>query len=200
MPQPSAPFNPVTVVGPDGNYQGVDSLGHADIIAHAHSEGGHISFERDISLTQDFVLIDISDTTNYPHSNTGWVHLANMIINIDATADADYTLDLGFLEDIDGTNADFHSVYRVSGTKKAGVNHDISIVQNPEAPKLEKTRFLGKVTSDVTAFNTGTNLATTRDPSTADTPPGQGDMVLRATRVAGSLSLTVLVGYHTHNV
>lgn len=181
-----------------GQTQGVDSLGHADVVSHAHAEGGHVLFKKTFSATEDVILIDISDTTNYPHDNTVWLHTANMVLNIDADNAADYVIQIGFLENVDATNGDFHEVFTIGGTKQTGNSHDMSITQNPEAPKLKSEGFLGPVELNQTAFQTDVNLASTLDPATTDTPSGDGDMVMRVTRNAGSFTVSLMVGYHSH--
>lgn len=182
-----------------GTTQSVDSLGHADVVAHAHAEGGHVLFKKTFSASEDVIIIDISDTTNFPHSNTLWLHTANMVLNIDADNTADYVLTIGFLENVDATNGDFHEVFEIGGTKQTGSSHDISITQNPEAPKLKSGGFTGPVALNDTGFQTDVNLATTIDPNTADTPSGSGDMVMRVVRNAGSFTVNLMVGYHSHS-
>jgi len=131
-----------------------DGAGHIDVVTHAHAEGGHVHFKKSISVTADFIIIDLSDTTNYPHDNTSWVHTSNMIMGIDASSDADYLVQLGFLENVDGTNGDFHGIFDVSGSRKTGVNKDIHITQAPEAPKMRSESILGPSMDDQTAFQT----------------------------------------------
>ena len=182
-----------------GDTQGVDTLGHADVVAHAHAEGGHILFKKSFTASEDVILIDISDTTNYPHSNTLWLHTANLVLNVDASNTADYVLEIGFLENVDGTNGDFHEVLSISGTRAAGNSINLDISQNPEAPKLKSGGFLGPITLNDTAFQTDVNLRSTLDPTGATaTPSGDGDMVMRVTRTAGDFTVSLLVGYHSH--
>jgi hypothetical protein len=181
-----------------GKVMGVDGLGHAGIVPHAHENGGHILFEKLISATADFILIDISDTASYPHDSTNWLHTANIVLEVDATADADYDIQLGFLENVNATDGDFHEIFEVDGSRQAGNDHSIQIAQAPEAPKLRSESFLGPVMLNQIAFQTDVNLISTKDPSTADTPSGNGDMAMRITVSAGSFKLGVLVGYHSH--
>lgn len=45
---------------------------------------------------------------------------------------------------------------------------------------------------------TDVNLASTRDPATADTSSGERDMVMRVIHTAGTYTVTLMVGYHSH--
>lgn len=172
--------------------------GHLDIVPHGHPEGGNILFKKDFSASEDLILIDLSDTTNYPHDNTSWLHTHNMVMSIQGSTSADYTIQIGFLESVDGTDGDFHEIFTVDGSKKAGNSAFIDISQAPEAPRLTSSRFTGPVELNQTAFQTDVNLASTLDPATADTPSGSGDMVMRVTRNAGSFSVNLMIGYHSH--
>ena len=192
-PLPCAVTDPTT-----GVQQSVDSLGHADVVAHAHAEGGHALFEKDISATADFIFIDISDTTNYPHDNTSWIHFGNLIIDVDASNLADYEIHLGFLSNVDATNGDFTHIYGWSGTKSAGNNIREVIATHPESVKARPSSNIGKQDLNDTAFQTDVNLASTKDPATADTPSGDGDIALRVTMNAGSINLKLGVVYHSH--
>jgi len=189
---------PIQLYGSGGALVEVDANGHIGVVAHTHDEGGHIHFKRAIAATQDFILIDLSDTTTYPHANTGWIHTSNMVLGIDASSDANYLVQIGFLENVDGTNGDFHGIFDVSGSKKTGVNQNVSITQAPEAPQMRSSGLLGPVMADQTGFQTDVNLASTADPATVDTPSGNGDVAVRVTITAGDINLSILMGYHTH--
>ena len=177
----------------------INSEGNLSVVTNGRPDNGYSVFSSDVSTTTDFIVIDISDTTNYPHVSTSYIHTENMFFNVDATSDADYTIDLGWLENVDGTNGDFYSVYSFGGTKKTGNSASISINHAPNSPRLISTKVLvsNKSLND-TAFQTDVNLGSTIAPGTANVPSGSGDMVVRVTINAGSIGLTIGIGYHTH--
>jgi len=51
---------------------------------------------------------------------------------------------------------------------------------------------------DQTAFQTDVNLGSTADPTTVDTPSGENDLAVRVTMAAGTIELSIILGYHTH--
>jgi hypothetical protein len=177
----------------------VDSDGHLDVTPHAHPDGGHVLFKKTFSATEDVIVIDISDTTNYPHDNTGYLHTGNIVLGVDASANADYVIQLGFLADVDATDGDFHEIFNIDGSRKAGNSHFISVGRSPEAPYLYPSKFTGPIESNQTAFQTDVNLRSTLDPTgTAATPSGTGDMAMRVTHTAGTYTVSLMIGYHSH--
>jgi hypothetical protein len=187
------------LVDSTGSAISTNSEGRIDVVTHAHPNHGHAGFESDIAATADFILIDLSDTTNYPHTLTSYIHLENIFVIVDATADADYTVQIGWVENVDATNGDFYEIYHFGGTKKLGNSFVFDINHAPNAPSLISTNSVGTNTSaNDTAFQTDVSLGSTLAPGTTNTPSGDGDMVMRVTMNAGTIGLTVGVGYHTH--
>jgi len=168
-------------------------------VAHAHPESGHALFRKTFIATEDVILIDVSDTTSYPHDFTTWVHTGNVKIDIAGSADADYVVKLGFLENVDATNGDFYEIFEVDGSRKAGNSHSIVVSASPESPRLRASSFVGPISLNDTAFQTDVNLRSTLDPTgTVATPSGSGDMVMRVTHTDGAYTVSMLVGYHSH--
>lgn len=185
-----------------GVTQGVDPLGHADVIRHAHEEGGMINFTSPaLAASQDFILVDISDTTNYPHANTDWLHIAWINVGIDSDNSGDYIIEFGFLENVDGTNGDFYPIGSVQGSKSIGNSASGFWAMLPEGPKCKAESVTASTTVlNDTAFNTATSLATTLSPGAIATPSGERDLVMRVTRNAGSFVVTAQVYYHSHSL
>lgn len=177
----------------------VDVNNHLDVVPHGHPEGGHVLFKKTFSATEDVIVIDVSDTTNYPHAYTSWIHTSNMLLEIDASSDAEYVIKIGFLENVDGTDGDFHEIFEIDGSRKAGNSHFLEINQAPESPQLRSAKFTGPVVLNDTAFQTDVNLRSTLDPTgAAATPSGSGDMVMRVTHTAGTYTVECMIGYHSH--
>ena len=186
----------------DGVYRDVvvDRFGHLAITPHAHPEGGHILFKKTFSASEDVILIDLSDTTNYPHDYAAWIHTSNIIMSIDASALAEYVIQLGFLDNVDDTNGDFHEVFSIDGSKKAGNSHFVTISTSPESPRFLSSKFVGPVEVDQTSFQTDVNLRSTLDPTgAAATSSGNGDMAMRVTHTAGTYAVSIAIGYHSHS-
>jgi hypothetical protein len=189
----------VLITGSDGTIAEVNSEGRLDVVEHAHVSNGFIHFEKDMSASEDLILIDISDTTNYPHIDTSYIHLENIRIHTDSSASADYTLEIGFLDDVDADNGNFYSLIDVDGTKTTGQRKEIFLNLYPNGPRCQTSSIATSEKSlNDTAFQTDVNLASTLDPGTTDTPSGDGDFVLRVTVNAGTVIVGVELSYHTH--
>lgn len=178
----------------------INSDGYADVTQHAHPDNGWVHFHSgDITASQDFILVDISDTTNYPHTLTTYCHLEWLRLEVDSSNTGDYTVEVGFLNNVDGTDGDFYSISNVNGSKQAGNTKEVSYPFYPNGPRCTIGSTVSSDSSlNDTAFQTDVNLASTVDPSTADVPSGTGDLVLRVTRNAGTIVVAVDISYHTH--
>jgi hypothetical protein len=178
----------------------VNSEGRADVVQHSHPNNGNIHFQLDgVAASVDYILVDISDTTNYPHDQTGYVHIENLLLQVDSDVNGDYTIEIGYVDNVDATNGDFHAMYVLSGTKKVGNTQYVYFDGYPNAARFKAGFSLSTENSlNDTAFQTDVNLGSTLDPTTADTPSGDGDMVMRITRTAGTINISVNFAYHTH--
>lgn len=183
----------------------IDSNGHLDVVQHAHPDT--VLVHADIAVTGgtdiDLILIDLSDTSGFKHSNTGYVHIETIGINIDADTNAAWICRLGFLENVDATDGDFYEVTHIEGTKSTGQNIDFIRTLNPSGARMSSSYV---TTSDIDAndvtFQTDVNLPSAIDPTTSDTPSGSGDVVLRIDAGAGgantNFTVNIAVAYHTH--
>ena len=188
------------LVGSNGNEATSDSNGRLNIVQHAHIDSSNLHFHiANISVSQDYILIDTSDTTNYPHYYTDYIHLESCSMQIDSDVNGDYIIEIGFLENVDNTNGDFIPIYSLSGTKKTGNTQYVAFNGYPNAPRCKSAFFVSSDKSlDDTAFQTDVNLASTLDVSSANVPSGSGDIALRITRIAGSFNAIIDISYHSH--
>ncbi|GAI22082.1 unnamed protein product, partial [marine sediment metagenome] len=172
--------------------------GYQDVSIHGSHDGDSISFEEDdIDVTTGYVLIDLSDTTNYPHSGTERVGVDWIVVTGLADTSAVGYFDIGFITRIDGVNSDWYSIFHDHFDKKEE-RFEIMLNLVPQSVECNPTKHLSgggmKFVNDAT-FNTG---GTVKGTYSDTTPPAVGDLVLKVTRSAGQTDLAVAVGYHTH--
>jgi len=165
----------------------------------SHIVPGHVDIEVvhidiDIALTEDFMVIDLSDTTAWPHTTTGHIDIAYIIINVNPDTSYSGDIELGFLSDVDATNGDFNPVMEIHMDKK---QDSIQTFMNFGAfeMSLEKAHWYGTTTANDTAFQTDVALT---GPAGATHNSGSGDLVLRVTRTAGTVAAGITIGYRTH--
>lgn len=160
--------------------------GHVDI------EVVHIDV--DVSAAQDFMLIDLSDSTAWPHSATGHIDIAYILINVNPTGTFLGDIEMGFLTNVDGTDGDFNPVFEIHMDKK---QDSITQFMNFGAFELslESAHWYGPITANDTAFQTDVALT---GPAGATHNSGSGDFVMRIEVGASSAAVGVTIGYRTH--
>jgi hypothetical protein len=176
-----------------------DKFGRIEVSQHSHFDQSTLHFDFLVTTSINFTLIDISNIDNYPHIHKGYIHLEWMRIQVDAAAAANYELEFGFLENVDDVNSDLYIFDHIKGSQQTGKDKEIFLNFAPNGGRL---RSQSHVTHDVrlndTTFRSNLNQRTTLDPSTADTPSGNGDIVLLNTVTGGQYDLVVNIGYHSH--
>lgn len=181
----------------------VNTQGRGDVVQHAHPNEVGFHMHTTVSGSANFVLVDLSDTTNFKHASGDFIHLEQLFVGIDTDNTGDYLLEFGFVEDVNAANADFYSVYAISGNKTVGQNKNLNFNPYPNGPKLSSLYYTsGNVSLDTTGFQNDTGLRSTLYPSEAAVNPGSGDFVLRATVSAGVVNVSITGSYHvdTHGV
>lgn len=190
----------VKIVDGDGTIVAVENQA-LTTVAHAHPDSGNFHFEVDLSAgTTRYIMIDLSDTTLWPHDNTTLIHIDWIDIHIDSDNTGDYVISQIFLDNVDATDGDAYTFHKSSGDKTAGNNIDEEMQLAPDGWILLPERLATSVTSlNDTNYQTDVNMATLLDPATVDTPPGSGDYILEAVVNAGNIRIVVSGGYHTHS-
>ena len=167
----------------------------------AHMIPGHVDIEivhldiDDISAAQDFMLIDLSDTTNWPHSNTGHIDIAYLIINVNPTSTFVGDIELGFLSSVDAENGDFNGVLEIHMDKK---QDSITLFMNYGAfeVSLESAHWFGPITANDAIWQTsGADIV---GPDGNAFPSGAGDFVMLVTATTSDVAVGLTVGYRTH--
>ena len=141
-----------------------------------------------------FMIVDISDNTNWPHTETGHIHLEWIIVEADPDTAFLGEIKLGFLSAVDATNGDFNQFLDIDMAKQSNLivetldfgSHGIDLV--PEY-------WFGPTIANSTLFQTDVNLY---GPDAATSyPSGDGDLILLVERSAGTVSVSISIGYET---
>lgn len=168
--------------------EGVTSI--ATVPGKADVEVVHIDV--DVDTTTAFMIVDLSDTTNWPHTKTGHLDIAHFLINIDPATNFAGDIELGFLTDVNATNGDFHGIMEFHLDKKTepftfGLNFGAFGMD------LELDHWFGPTTSNSTLFQTDVNLA--GPDGNASFPSGAGDLVMIVTVSATTVAVGLTIGY-----
>ena len=141
-----------------------------------------------------FMLIDLSDTTNWPHTETGHIHVSYIILMVSPDASFLGDVRFGVLSSVDATNGDFHDFLNYDFSKKSDMQA-ASVIFGSNGLHLEGANYFGPVATDSTLFQTDVNLA--GPDGTTAYPSGDGDLVMKIGRTAGTVSVSVTIGYET---
>lgn len=146
-----------------------------------------------LAATTPFILVDLSDTTNWPHSDTDHILIDYLILETDPSTTFQGNLALGFLTAVDGTDGDFNQILEINMDQKAD-----SLVETINfgafGLHLQLDHWFGPTTANDTTWNTGASIL---GPDGNTFPAGTGDLVCLVTRTAGNLSYGITLGYST---
>lgn len=179
-------FNPLHAIPSDGEFEYKASIASVNL---------HIE---NLGAAQDYVLVDLSDTTNFPHATgTGTVYITALHININPDTSFAGDVHLGFLDDVDADNGDFHPLLSWHLDRQAAeIDAFIDKVLNPY--RCSPTNHLtSAISADDTGFQTDVALGSPLDNVAAfTTQPGSGDVALQVTRTAGNIDIDITLQYY----
>ena len=175
------------------NYEGEKAL--RTVIGYQKTYIVHLEADNQ-SGTVGYMLIDLSDTVNWPHEDTAHIILKQIVVQSNQTTSPAFLgyIRFGFLSAVDGTNGDFNRIGSLTGdrgTPLGGGNFDFSVV----GMGLELDEWFGPTTANDTTWQTDVNLLGP-DGSVAY-PSGNGDFVCKLVSTAGAISFGITVVYTT---
>ena len=153
----------------------------------------HLDAE-DISATAGFMLVDLSDTTNWPHTATGHIDILFFIVATDPSSNFAGDIEVGVLSSVDATDGDLHEVFELHLEKQSD-SAALAFNYGAFGTALETAHFFGPITANDTTWQTDVDL---QGPSGATSfPSGAGDLVMKIVQTAGDISVSITVGYRT---
>lgn len=147
-----------------------------------------------ISAQTAFMLIDLSDTTNWKHTETGHINIEYISIQIDPDAAYLGSAEIGFLSSVDATNGDFNEVIDIDMAKKSDILVE-TLNFGSHGLDCEEDHHFGLVIADSTLFQIDVNLE--GPDGNTSYPAGNGDLCLVVERSAGSVDVSITIGYET---
>ena len=147
-----------------------------------------------IATTTAFMLVDLSDTTNWPHTNTDHIVIDYIILEAEPTTSFRGTIELGYLLNVDATNGDFVEVNGFDFTQKSDVLLE-AVDFGSHGLHCTNNHHFGLTTANNTLFQTDVNLE--GPDGNTSYPSGAGDLILFVTQTAGTVDVEVTIGYET---
>lgn len=143
-----------------------------------------------------YVLIDLSNATNYPHTEVNEIHVDWLSFSMLGDATCEGHVHIGFISVIDATKGTMISFVCKPADKGARTAF-VSRQYNPSAVRCKTAAVLaggGMKIVDDTTFQNDVALAGTYEAVI----PAVGDLVMLIDRVAGTFdTVSVAIGYHT---
>jgi len=147
----------------------------------------------EVSAQTAFMLIDISDTTNWKHTNTDHIVIRDIVLQIDPDSTFLGEANIGFLTNVDATNGDFNQILDIDMAKKSD-----SVIESLEFSggfHCQSSTHFGPISANSTLFQTDVNLA--GPDGNTSFPSGDGDLVLIVERSAGAVDVSITIVYET---
>lgn len=170
----------------------------------------HLNVEA-VAASTTYILVDLSDTTNFPHVATSEIHVLGIVTSIEQLSDGSFDVYFGVVTENDATNGSASFFYAIHSegvqnpTDSSGGQHieaDFTLGgANPEGVICDvlsgaTTRFVSnnELSSSVLLQN---DVARTTPVGTAN--PAVGDLVMYLEEVndGGTLDVGVTVIYET---
>jgi hypothetical protein len=188
-----------SVSGENENLESVTHDGRTSLYIAA-GFGNTQSVHMDISTNSAsiaYMLIDLSDTTNWKHTNTGQIIIKYIAVMADPASNFLGDIRIGFLKNVDGTNGDFHDIFNINMARKS----DLTIRNfnfGSDALHCTDTQHFGTVVADSILFQTDTNLGGPDDSTTLAYPSSDGDLVMIVSGDGANLiDVSITIGYET---
>jgi len=152
-----------------------------------------------LAADEAFVLVDLSDATNFKHTETGLIKVFSITISGEKTNAGSHILYLGVITEVDAT--DGTAVwFGYLETAVQATDRFFHQWMFPTGLSLEvNAGVLSALVSNASKADTTWQTDVLLDSPAGDTtsPPGAGDLVAWLDRTAGSISFYITVEYTT---
>jgi hypothetical protein len=177
------------------------SMGHGDtVVATLISEN--------IAADQGFILVDLTDTANFPHTETGKIRLYSLTIDVQTDTSGDFIIYIGTIIEVDATDGSttwlLGLLCQWDDNPTDGTAHRQYFFNWEKGLDLEVSGgAMVNVISNAgdaadVVWQTDVNLDS--PVGAASSPSGTGDLCMFADRTAGNLDISVTVEYITEGV
>ena len=147
----------------------------------------------EVSAQTAFMLVDISDTTNWKHTNTDHVIIRHILLEADPDASYLGEIKVGFLSSVSAVSGTFNQIIDVDLAKKSDlVIEDLTFTGGFHC---QASTHFGPIIADSLLFQTDVDL---QGPNAATSfPSGNGDLVMLVEVAAGTTDVSVTLVYET---
>ncbi len=134
----------------------------------------HLDTATDSTLIA-YMLVDISDTSAWKHTNTDHIIIDHILIEVDPDASWVGEVKIGFLSNVDGTDGDFNQIIDVDMRRKTALL--VEDITFGGGFHCQASTHFGPIIADSTLFQTDADLIGPPG-GVAAYPSGNGDLVM----------------------
>lgn len=171
----------------------------------ASDRGMTVSTQQTVgSATTYFMLIDLSDTTTYPHAQTDGIVIDHISWSTLANANSNGTMDIGVVTEVDATNGSCDFFYHADwvGESGGGAGAQTYIGATDFTPNgIDATIVAGAPTRLLSSEGVSADVALQTDVTlngVVTVAPAAGDVIMRIVNDnASSCVVSVTIGYHS---
>jgi len=145
-----------------------------------------------LGASADYILVDLSDTVNFPHTLTGLIQVSSIHLDLNPDTAFRGDIQLGYLKNVDATDGDFVLLKEWHQDLAADPTHSGEHFF-PNELICSDAYHLGAVTANDVAFQTDVALTSPAGTSVS----GTGDLALRVIRIAGNIDIGITLQYRT---
>ncbi len=190
----------------------LSNLAHADLFDLTKSKEYTVSFSTPSSAafsgTTNYILIDLTDTTNWPHKETGEISITSVYASMDKVAASTSSIRIGVLTHVNtssgsviwitpmysainasNTNVVFQYDYRDTGIN-ARVRPNSNVILNGSTPYISTNDNTLGSTHYQSDLVLNTSIGTTAIPK-------EGDIILEIQKGAAAINFNVVVRYYS---
>jgi len=150
-------------------------VSHAEIFTMERSNK-YLSYSISANtVSTNTLIIDLSDTTGYPHKNTKHLTVSSVELDMEKSTGATGTLSLGVITRVDNDNADINYllIYPFEKTTETSLSFGGSV--SPSIIDLKRGYATNVSSSGAAAFQADLSLPTLIG---GNSPPSVGDLIL----------------------
>ena len=153
-----------------------------------------------VSASTAYVLVDLSDSTNFPHNHTGYILLKSLRLHAEKASDGVYDVWVGVITEVDASNgtADwlhvFHLEHIANNSAETTDRFAQQVFFGPANLEIVSGALTHVVTNQQQAGNTNWQTdANLTSPVGATTKSGVGDLVVWVEEVSGTGTLDFIL-------
>jgi len=186
------------------------SVSHAWLWEQAPDKTVQVTYNLSVAAATNStstLVIDLSDTTNWPHKDTGEINISSIRVDIDKVAASTVTVKLGVVNFVDTSTGSVTWFYSRGFAKNVSNTDVLDFQSYGRLFRRLRANSEGRVTNGSTPYllsNDTTDGSTTYQIDVAlpspngNTKPGRGDIVMQVTKDGSNIAvLNIEILYHS---